>query len=707
MSSENHLNADVSTIAGYLKPIVADVGVVAMFSFCYVVWKYVNKLKATKQIIEGEEGNTIFEFKKEKSDKWTNAKTLPRFNYLIQSNKDKSMDAFKILQQMQKNNLVPDIHTYNGLIDMSFQLNQSQTARKLFEEIKDFTSPVQADIVTYNILIKGIVEEVKRCKELKELTNKLEEEFIEEIKKLIEEMIEKNHQKNLVTYNTLIDAYVELGRIDSAWEIYSSLNGDIKPDVYTYSTLIKGLKTISINKENEENLLRALTLLEKVESNECVDEVKADDILYNSVIDITIRYGKMDKAEEIFKRMKIKMIKPSIITYSIMIKGYGNVNKLQSAINMFQELREMQIKPNEILYGTLLNTASKCNRIDIMTEIYDNMIKDNIHPNHVIYSQMIKAHSKVKNFSKAFEIFESIPEEIKNEANIILYNIILDSYADAEEYEKLFHLYEEMKMKMEKIESFPRFNVITYSTVIKGLAKSKKLKEAKELYCYLKENAFNLDEILFNTVCDAFAKAGEIEMALMVLDDMKNLKIKRDSVIYAIILKMYSNQLNEEKAVQIFNEMKSEGIKPNLVVYTTLMQMYIKKKKLMQAISVFQDLKNDNITPDTVTYNFIINGCTFNQKLESGIEFLLEALRNKTRLSIETYKNVLEYLLNNKFMKVKDRIFHATEILKELKINNIKINDDLNGRIGKLIYNKPQNTSINKENYNNFNRKFV
>jgi pentatricopeptide repeat protein len=152
--------------------------------------------------------------------------------------------------------------------------------------------------------------------------------------------------------------------------------------------------------------------------------------------------------------------------------------------------------------------------------------------------------------------------------------------------------------------------------------------------------------------------------------------------------------------------MTKDNVKASLVTYTTLMQMFIKKKKVLNAIALFQDMKKNEIKPDQVCYNFIVNGCTFNQKLERAIEFLLESVKENIKLNEETYNNCLEYLLNNKFMKHHERSNHATVILKELKEKNFSINYDLYSRVLRLIYkNKDSNKEVESTlitNYKNF-----
>jgi pentatricopeptide repeat protein len=683
------LNADYWS--SYLQPYVADLGVALVFGVGYYLFKQLHKDK-DKSDIKGNLKEKI----ENHLNKWNQAKTIQKFNSLIITNTDRSTDAFKILNLMQKAEINPDIVTYNCLLDMSFKLEQREQAKKLFEEISDFTSPVQPDVVTFNILLKGCVAELREIgsdsMSAQEGLN-IRKEILERVLSIVNDIKQRGVNKNEITYNTAIDAFIEGGDFNKAWEMYQEMcenESNIKPDLYTYATLIKGLKT---NSDTEKNLSRAVEILNKIKSGE-YENLRADEVLYNSVLDTCVKYNKVEMAENIFQDMKSQGVKPSLITFSIMIKGYGLVYKVEKALALFNEMKELGFTPNDIIYGCLLNCAVRCSRLDIMCEVYESMKSLGVELNTIIYTTLIKGFNKMKKFEKAFEIFDNITEKEKQSSNIVIYNAILDCCVESKNFEKLNEIYDYIKRKSQELENFPQPNIITYSTVIKGFAKNGKFNEAKDIYSFLKSNAYQLDEVLFNTVCDGFARANQNEMALQILKDMKEYGIKRTSVIYSILIKMYSNQHNEEKCLEMLNEMSKDNVKPSLVTYTTLMQMFIKKKKVLNAIALFQDMKKNDIKPDQVCYNFIVNGCTFNQKLERAIEFLLESVRLNIKLNEETYNNCLEYLLNNKFMKHHERVNHATEILKELKEKNFSINYDLYSRVARLIY---KNNESNKE----------
>merc|ERR1712222_230433 len=117
-------------------------------------------------------------------------------------------------------------------------------------------------------------------------------------------------------------------------------------------------------------------------------------------------------------------------------------------------------------------------------------------------------------------------------------------------------------------------------------------------------------------------------------------------------IKMYCKINDITSALHYFNLYKTEKHKATIVPYSTLIQLFIKRKELNKAI---EEIKKRGMKPDQVSYNFIINGCSFNKKLEKAIEYLHESFKSQIKLSDDTYKNILEYLLNNKFMKPNER----------------------------------------------------
>ena len=100
---------------------------------------------------------------------------------------------------------------------------------------------------------------------------------------------------------------------------------------------MNGIKNGSSNKEE---LLRAISLLEHIQNT---GQFKADEVLFNSLIDACVKLNEINKAFSLFEDMKAKQIEPSSVTYGILIKAYGKINDLVKAFNIFEEMKNKQL----------------------------------------------------------------------------------------------------------------------------------------------------------------------------------------------------------------------------------------------------------------------------------------------------------------------------------------------------------------------------
>lgn len=128
--------------------------------------------------------------------------------------------------------------------------------------------------------------------------------------------------------------------------------------------------------------------------------------------------------------MKGFNVKPSAVTYGILIKAFGFSNKLERAFQIFEEMKRNSLLPNSITYGCLLDACVKNGDIKRASNVFDQMMRDGIAFNTVIYTTMIKGYSKEWQLEKAYQLYLRMLSEMEfNPAvapNTITYNSILD-----------------------------------------------------------------------------------------------------------------------------------------------------------------------------------------------------------------------------------------------------------------------------------------
>lgn len=109
---------------------------------------------------------------------------------------------------------------------------------------------------------------------------------------------------------------------------------DVQPDNFTYSTLIKGIRPSDFYSgySNYQELEKAFSLLAHMKKSK---HIQPDEVLYNCLIDACTRFRDLGRAIEVFKLMQEDGIKPSAVTYGILIKAYGQENRIDDAFTVF------------------------------------------------------------------------------------------------------------------------------------------------------------------------------------------------------------------------------------------------------------------------------------------------------------------------------------------------------------------------------------
>jgi len=694
-------------IGNAVNPYLTDVGVGVVFGLGYYLIKYLYGDNQKPDVKQTKEASNIC---------WDNAKTTEEFNSLIKSNEeDSKLAPFEILNKISKKGLNPDISTYNYLLNSCYVTSNFETAEKLIEEIFDITSPFQPDLSTYNILLKGISCRIDQIQGNDQSSINEKKQMIQKMDNLLEDLKKSvTNKPNDVTINTVLDILIKAGEIKRAWDLFDNMKSlyGIEPDKYSYSTIIKALKYDL----DPTKLEKAFGILEFLKNKTSTIN---DEIIFNCLLDVCVRLGKMDKAERVFNEMKENKLSPSKITYAIMMKGFGQVYQLDRAFEVFEEMINNNIAPNEIIYGVLLNACVRSSNIAKVTQVYKDIKQRNIEMNVILYTTLIKAYTKVKDLNSALEVYKTMLDDTKVEKNIVVHNAMLDCCVECNKIDKLNEIYEQIKSKAIEDENHPQPDLITYSTVIKGYCRAKEMSQVFKIYDFLKtRDDFKLDEVVYNSILDGCAKTGSIQQATLIYQDMKDKNIPRSNVTYSILVKLYSNSKQDDKALGLLDEMIYNKIKPGLIVYTCLIQTCLKSKRFDRAIELFEQMKAQGLTPDHVLYNIIVNGCLYNSRWELACQYTLETFKVNVKMADDIYLNVLDKLCAKYCnLKVNAKCDYLTAIIKELKNKGFHIDYQVLSKASKLIYNvqgkkinfSPEKSSsdragFSKGNKNDFNK---
>lgn len=282
------------------------------------------------------------------------------------------------------------------------------------------TDGVQMNTIIYTTMIKGYSKAHKLDQAL---------ELYEIMKK------DQNVEPNNVTYNSLLDCCVRCDNMKQAQTLFNEMkqgfqvqNPDgtfttkklhIKPDLITFSTLIKGYCKERFNKSEQydsygeskygstSSLQKAFEMLKIMEK----EKIKPDEVLFNSLLDGCCKSNEIDLALTVYKAMREQHIKPSNVTFSILVKIYGKSKQLTKALNVLKEMKELKIKPGIVVYTCIIQTCIKAKQINIAFEKFEEMNEYGIQGDSVTYQTLLKGCTQFKKYSEGVEILE---DAVKN-----------------------------------------------------------------------------------------------------------------------------------------------------------------------------------------------------------------------------------------------------------------------------------------------------
>lgn len=162
-------------------------------------------------------------------------------------------------------------------------------------------------------------------------------------------------EPNLVSYNTVIKAYCEMGSSDSAISMIEEMEKKgINPDLITFNTLLIGLY-------RHGQFLDGEKIWSQMDKKNIIPNIRS----YNARLMGLAKENKTKEAVELFEKMKNEDIKPDIFSFNFLIQGFVNADNLDEAKKWYSEISNTDYDPSKITFATLLPFL--CEKGDLTT----------------------------------------------------------------------------------------------------------------------------------------------------------------------------------------------------------------------------------------------------------------------------------------------------------------------------------------------------
>jgi len=201
----------------------------------------------------------------------------------------------------------------------------------------------------------------------------------------------------------------------------------------------------------------------------------ADVITYNTLAKGYAKAGHMDRCFQIYDRMLTQRIKPSQVTYGILLDCCINGNKVDKAAEVFNRMTREGCVMNTILYTTLIKGFARAGQVDHAMHVYQQMCTgQSVPPDLITFSILIKANCDARRLEAALQLLEAMLD-FNLKPDKVVFNNLLGGCVKESKAELARTIYEDM------VAAGVQPSNATFSILIRLYAQCKLLDEAVDM----------------------------------------------------------------------------------------------------------------------------------------------------------------------------------------------------------------------------------
>ncbi|XP_074561070.1 pentatricopeptide repeat-containing protein At3g09650, chloroplastic [Curcuma longa] len=295
--------------------------------------------------------------------------------YMKEGRVEDVVRMIRAMQQEEDPASHPDHVTYTTVITALIKAGEMDRARSVLAEMA--RAGVPANLVTYNVLLKGY------CQQLQ----------LDKAKELIGEISEQaGIEPNVVSYNILIDGCILIDDSAGALAYFNEMRErGIAPSKVSYTTLMKAFALSGQPK-------LAHKVFDEMEKD---PRVKLDRVAYNMLTEGYCRLGLLEEGKKIVEKMRQNGFEPDVATYGSLANGIALARKPGEALLLWNEVKERcaslpPLRPDEGLLDALADVCVRAAFFKKALEIVACMEENGISPNKTKYKRIyVEMHSRM------------------------------------------------------------------------------------------------------------------------------------------------------------------------------------------------------------------------------------------------------------------------------------------------------------------------
>ncbi|XVE88228.1 hypothetical protein DITRI_Ditri19aG0052100 [Diplodiscus trichospermus] len=281
--------------------------------------------------------------------------------------------AIRLLQQMEKEGVKLDVVAITSILHACARSG-------LLENGKNVHYYIKANNMESNLFVcNALMDMYAKCGSMEDANS----------------VFSRMAVKDIISWNTMIGGYSKNCLPNEALKMFAVMLKELKPDSRTMACVLPACASLA-----------ALERGKEIHGHIIRNGYSSDRHVANALVDLYVKCGVLGLARLLFDTISSK----DLVSWTVMIAGYGMHGFGNEAITTFNEMRDAGIEPDEVSFISILYACSHSGLLKEGWRFFYIMRNDcNIEPKLEHYACMVDLLSRTGNLSKAYEFIEKMP----------------------------------------------------------------------------------------------------------------------------------------------------------------------------------------------------------------------------------------------------------------------------------------------------------
>lgn len=462
---------------------------------------------------------------------------------------------------------------------------------------------------------------------MKSCTSLLAGELASEIHSLV---VKYGFSSNVFVQTPLMDFYAKIGDIDSAKKVFDEI---FVKDPICYNCLISGYSKSG-------DVVAAQRLFDEMSERTVVS--------WNSMISCYANNGHYHEGLRMFERMQVERFRPNEISVASVLSICAKLRDLEMGLRVKKFIDENNLHINMIVSTALLEMYVKCGAVDDARQEFERMDRRDV----VAWSAMIAGYAQNGRPSDALKLFESMKSKQIKPNDVALVSVLsaCSQLGSLEAGERIGNYVESQGFL---------FNVYVASALLDMYSKCGNISKARQIFNHMPQK----DVVSWNSMIVGLAANGFAKEAINLFEKMKEIRVKPNDITFVGILTACTHAGLLELGLRIFRSMKSDHeITPTIEHYACVVDLFCRSGKLKDAHEFICRME---VEPNVVIWGTLLSASRIHSNLELA-EFSVKKL-----LELEP-ENSGNYILLSNIYATAGRWEESLTVRNLMKINRVQ-----------------------------------